>query len=83
MHWISPPENGEAKPRLAYCCKTPAAQLPMAGLSKASAMLSLSMSRLKAYGVKRSASVTGFVFAEGTHQTDVFSAKSIDMSSYL
>ena len=26
---------------------------------------------MKAYGVKRSASVTGFVLAEGTHQTDV------------
>ena len=29
---------------------------------------------IEAYGVKRSASVTGFVLAEGTHQTDVFSA---------
>ena len=29
---------------------------------------------MKAYGVKRSAYVTGFVLAEGTHQTDVFLA---------
>ena len=27
---------------------------------------------IKAYGVKTSASVTGFVLAEGTHQTDSF-----------
>ena len=47
MFWKLLPDKGEAKPRLAYCLWTPAAQLSTVGLCRVSAMMSRRMSLCK------------------------------------